>query len=85
LIQTFLAYAHDADGGPKQKIAAAQVRALWEDQSGRISTQVLQEFYITVTQKVGNPLAKGNAREIVRDYAQWGGYSNNTADGYSSL
>jgi predicted nucleic acid-binding protein len=64
-----LVYAHDADGGPKQKIVAAQVRALWEDQSGRISTQVLQEFYITVTQKVGNPLVKGNAREIVRDYA----------------
>ena len=66
-----LIYAHDADAGPKQRIAAAQVRALWEDQSGRISTQVLQEFYVTVTQKLGKPLAKGNAREIVRDYAQW--------------
>jgi hypothetical protein len=37
---------------------------LWEDQSGRISTQVLQEFYVTVTQKLGKPLAKGKAREI---------------------
>jgi predicted nucleic acid-binding protein len=39
-----LVYAHDADAGPKQKIAAAQIRALWEHQSGRISTQVLQEW-----------------------------------------
>jgi len=66
-----LIYAHDADAGPKQKIAAAQIRALWEDQSGRISTQVLQEFYVTVTQKLGKPLSRSDAREIVRDYAQW--------------
>lgn len=66
-----LVYAHDADAGPKQRIAAAQVRSLWEDHSGRISTQVLQEFYVTVTQKLAKPLAKGRAREIVRDYAQW--------------
>jgi predicted nucleic acid-binding protein len=66
-----LIYAHDADAGPKQKIAAAQIKALWEEQLGRISTQVLQEFYVTVTQKLGKPLAKSNAREIVRDYAQW--------------
>jgi predicted nucleic acid-binding protein len=66
-----LIYAHDADAGPKQKMAAAQIKALWEDQSGRISTQVLQEFYVTVTQKLGKPLGKSTAREIVRDYAQW--------------
>jgi predicted nucleic acid-binding protein len=66
-----LVYAHDADAGPKQKIAAAQLKALWQDQLGRISIQVLQEFYVTVTQKLGKPLAKSKAREIVRDYAQW--------------
>jgi predicted nucleic acid-binding protein len=66
-----LIYAHDADAGPKQKTAAAQIKALWEEQLGRISTQVLQEFYVTVTQKLGKPLAKSKAREIVRDYAQW--------------
>lgn len=65
-----LVYAHDADAGPKQKIAAAQIKALWEEQLGRVSTQVLQEFYVTVTQKLGKPLAKSKAREIVRDYAQ---------------
>jgi predicted nucleic acid-binding protein len=47
-----LVYAHDADAGPKQKPAAAQIKALWEEELGRISTQVLQEFYVTVTQKL---------------------------------
>ena len=66
-----LIYAHDADAGTKQKIAAAKIKALWEEQLGRISTQVLQEFYVTVTQKLGKPLSRSDAREIVRDYAQW--------------
>jgi len=68
---TVLVYAHDADSGTKQKIAAARIKGLWEDQLGRISTQVLQEFYVTVTQKLGKPLSRSDAREIVRDYAQW--------------
>jgi len=66
-----LVYAHDADAGSKQRIAAAQIKALWQHRFGRISLQVLQEFYVTVTQKIGKPLSKSNAREIVRDYAQW--------------
>jgi predicted nucleic acid-binding protein len=66
-----LIYAHDADAGSKQKIAATQIKALWKNRFGRISTQVLQEFYVTVTQKLGKPLSKSDAREIVRDYAQW--------------
>lgn len=66
-----LIYAHDADAGPKQEMAAMQIKALWKDQLGRVSTQVLQEFYVTVTQKLGKPLSKADAREIVRDYAQW--------------
>ncbi len=66
-----LIYAHDADAGTKREVAAAQIKALGKDQLGRLSTQVLQEFYVTVTQKLGKPLSKGDAREIVRDYAQW--------------
>jgi predicted nucleic acid-binding protein len=66
-----LIYAHDASAGQKRKTAAAQIKALWQDQSGRLSTQVLQEFYVTVTQKLAKPLSKSHAREIVRDYAQW--------------
>ena len=66
-----LVYAHDADAGAKRKIAAAQIEALWQQRLGRMSVQVLQEFYVTVTHKLGKPLPKSSAREIVRDYAQW--------------
>jgi predicted nucleic acid-binding protein len=66
-----LIYAHDAAAARKREVAAAELKALWKDQLGRVSTQVLQEFYVTVTQKLGKPLSKGDAREIVRDYAQW--------------
>ena len=66
-----LVYAHDADAGPKQKIAASRIKVLWKERLGRISTQVLQEFYVTVTHKLGKPLARSVAREIVRDYSDW--------------
>jgi predicted nucleic acid-binding protein len=66
-----LVYAHDADAGPRQKLAAARIKDLWEDELGCISTQVLQEFYVTVTQKLVKPLPRSEARQIVRDYAEW--------------
>ena len=66
-----LIYAHDADAGSKQRIAADQLRELWNLGTGLLSTQVLQEFYVNVTRKIGVPLATVAAREVVRDYASW--------------
>jgi predicted nucleic acid-binding protein len=68
---TVLIYAHDADAGSKQRIAADRLRELWESGEGLLSTQVLQEFYVNVTRKLGSPLPAGAAREVVRDYASW--------------
>jgi len=39
-----LIYAHDLDAGQKNKISRDIIRDLWENRSGIISTQVLQEF-----------------------------------------
>jgi len=64
-------YAHDADAGSKQRIAAEQPRKLWESGAGLLSTQVLQEFYVNVTRKIASPVAASAAREVVRDYAAW--------------
>ena len=36
-----------------------------------MSVQVLQEFYVTVTRKLRTPVAKGQARELVRAYSSW--------------
>lgn len=38
---------------------------------GRLSAQVLQEFYVNATRKIRQPLARAAARDIVRDYALW--------------
>lgn len=42
---------------------------LWDEQTGRLSVQVLQEFYVTVTQKLA--ASRANAREVVRTYTPW--------------
>lgn len=66
-----LVYGHDKDAGVKHERAAALVAELWERQRGIISTQVLQEFYVTVTRKIPKPITPGRARAIIRAYGQW--------------
>ena len=66
-----LVYAHDIDAGEKHRIAADRLAELWETRTGVISTQVLQEFYVTVTRKLPTPLARGAARSILVNYSVW--------------
>jgi predicted nucleic acid-binding protein len=46
-----LVYERDSSEPDKQPLAEAWVRRLWEERTGRISFQVLQEFYVNVTTK----------------------------------
>lgn len=64
-----LIYAHDRDAGEKRERAARALERLWDEQTGRLSVQVLQEFYVTVTQKLAG--ARASAREVVRTYTPW--------------
>lgn len=66
-----LIYAHDGDAGLKQKRAAERLDGLWDNGCGRLSTQVLQEFYTNVTRKIKRPLARSVAREVIRNYGIW--------------
>lgn len=66
-----LIYAHDVDAGAKREVAAALLRDLWQRQSGLLSMQVLQEFYVNVTRKIRTPLSKGAARGVVTTYVAW--------------
>jgi predicted nucleic acid-binding protein len=66
-----LVYAYDTDAGNKRAVATERLARLWEEESGRVSTQVLQEFYVTVTRKLPTPLDRAVAREIVAGYAVW--------------
>ena len=56
-----LAYAQDARSAAKQRASRALISALAGSGDGVISTQVLQEFYVTATRKLGEPplVAKG--------------------------
>jgi predicted nucleic acid-binding protein len=66
-----LVYAHDADAGLRQQQASDLLKTLWDNGYGRLSTQVLQEFFVNVTQKIKRPIARGVAREVIRSYGLW--------------
>lgn len=66
-----LIYAHDGTDTRKQGIAGALLEALWEDRSGALSTQVLQEFYAVATRKLASPLSRDEARELISLYSAW--------------
>jgi predicted nucleic acid-binding protein len=66
-----LVYAHDLDAGMKHTVAVKVVKDMWENRTGVLSTQVLQEFYINVTKKIESPISPFEAREIIKTYACW--------------
>jgi predicted nucleic acid-binding protein len=72
-----MVYAHDLDAGEKHEIAKRTLITLWESGTGVISTQVLQEFYVTLTRKVPNPLKKSLVRSILKNYLVWEVVVNN--------
>ena len=66
-----LVYAYDRSAGPKHAIAASLVENWWNNENGRLSLQILQEFYVSVTRKIAHPMDSQDARQIVADLAQW--------------
>jgi len=66
-----LVYAHDLDAGEKHEIAIGVVSDLWESGNGVISTQVLQELYVTLTRKVPSHPKKSQVRRILNNYLTW--------------
>jgi predicted nucleic acid-binding protein len=64
-----LIYALDRADLKKQEAARAWRAALWKSRSGRTSFQVLQEFYVKVSQKW--PAARDEARAEVKDLLAW--------------
>jgi len=66
-----LVYCRDASEPAKQKQAMAWMDHLWHEQTGRLSFQVLNEFYVTVTQKLQPGMDASSAREDVRLLLSW--------------
>ncbi len=66
-----LVYAHNLDADVKNEITGNILKKLWREGTGVISTQVLQEFYVTVTRKIPDPLSAAKARGILENYMAW--------------
>lgn len=66
-----LVYTRDASDAEKQATAAAWMEHLWTSAGGRLSVQVLQEYYVTMTRKLDPGLPAEEARQDVRDLAAW--------------
>ena len=66
-----LVYAHDRSAGDKHLQAQALVKRLWETQGGCISVQVLQELYVTLTQKIPRPLSRQAAARLIESISFW--------------
>jgi predicted nucleic acid-binding protein len=66
-----LVRAHDLDAGEKRAIAEHVLRQLWQDESGVLSTQVLQEFYSALMSGGGSPVPRRAARDLLQAYSVW--------------
>jgi predicted nucleic acid-binding protein len=66
-----LVYAHDRSAGEKHHKARELLSELWHDRTAAISTQVLQELYVNIRRKAGQPLSTEEARSLIADYLRW--------------
>jgi predicted nucleic acid-binding protein len=66
-----LLYRHDITKPEKQQAAEIWLAHLWQTRTGRLSMQVLQEFYFNATQKLNPGLSRQVARQEVQDLTTW--------------
>ena len=66
-----LVYRHDRSDPAKQARAEEWIAHLARSRTGRLSFQVLQELYVTLTGKARIGFDPAEAREIVRELAVW--------------
>lgn len=66
-----LVYALDRSESRRRRLAAQLIEQLAAGNRLRLSTQVLQEFFVTVTQKIKRPIPAVKALEVMDDLAVW--------------
>ena len=66
-----LVYARDAAEGEKRLRAQDWLRALWVSRSGRLSAQVLNEYYVTVTRKMHPSAPAADVQAEIRELLAW--------------
>jgi len=66
-----LLYGVDDREQAKRDRARAWIAACWTRRCGRLSTQVLNEFYVNARRKFPSAVSAGDARAEVRRYQHW--------------
>jgi predicted nucleic acid-binding protein len=66
-----LLYVRDATAPGKRARATAWHDRLWRDGSGRISAQVISEYYVNVTRKAGGRISAEQAWSDASRYLAW--------------
>lgn len=66
-----LVYARDASDEGKHTRALEWMRHLWGSGDGRLSMQVLHEYYVATTRKLRPGLPPDEARADIRDLSAW--------------
>jgi len=64
-------YARDSSEPEKQAVAGERLDELWESRSGRISAQVLNEYFVNVTRKLDPGLSPEEAWDDVETLSVW--------------
>ena len=66
-----LILSEDGAHAEQREQVLAWLRSLWQGRLGRVSTQVLNDFYKTVTTRIEPAMPNGDARAEVRRYQRW--------------
>ena len=66
-----LVYAFDKSSSPKKRIAQRLMNELMDEDRLRLSTQVLQELFVTLTRKVSKPCTSDEALAVLEDLTAW--------------
>lgn len=61
-----LVYAHDTSDGRKMGLARQLIREGLQNEALILSTQVLNEFFVTITRKLKKPISIAKAREEIQ-------------------
>ncbi|MGH7911757.1 MAG: PIN domain-containing protein [Candidatus Dormibacteraceae bacterium] len=75
-----LVYANDRSAAAKRCRAAALVAQLATSRLGAVSVQILQEFFVTATRKLPQPLPVADAAAIIADLGTWHVHSPQASD-----
>jgi len=66
-----LVYAFDKSNSPKRRVAQQLMNELMEEDRLRVSTQVLQELFVTLTRKVSQCCSSEEAMAVLEDLTAW--------------